>query len=100
MKTDRIFEKLVADTRARRELLWLRAKETGDEGAAADLERMDPEIVRRLRAAGLDLEARPNEPLQARRERFGRLSDERFEHHVATISREMGYAPDDDIADP
>jgi hypothetical protein len=88
---DRIFEKLVADTRARRELLWLRAKEKGDEGAAADLERMDPEIISRLREAGLDLDGSPNERREARRERFGRLSDERFEHHVAIIASEMGY---------
>jgi hypothetical protein len=44
------FQTIVGDAAARRELLWLRAKEKEDEEAAAALERLDPGIVDRVEA--------------------------------------------------
>jgi hypothetical protein len=52
---------IVADSQARRELLWLRAKEKGHDEDAADLERIDPTVVERLRAAGFDVGDRADE---------------------------------------
>jgi hypothetical protein len=84
----RILEELIADPRARRELLWLRAKEKGADGDARDIERVDPDIVARLRAAGFDVDERPDDEHRGRRERFGRMMDERQEQHVKRLARE------------
>ena len=84
----RIFEELVADPRARRELLWLRAKEKGDDRDAREIERVDPSVVARLRAAGFDVDVRGDDERGGRRERFGRMMDERQEQHMERLARE------------
>lgn len=84
----RVFERLIADPEARRELLWLRAMEKGDDGDACDIERVDPGVVARLRAAGFDIDVRPDDERRGRRERFGRMMDEREEQHMVRLARE------------
>jgi hypothetical protein len=74
--------RITHDAEARREFLWLRAKEKEDIATARDLERLDPGVVDRLRAAGLDVEDRPDESWRERRDRFGRLQDHHFESHA------------------
>ena len=87
-----IVRKIVDDARARRELLWLRAHEKEDVAMARELEEIDPGLVDRLRAAGVDLADRPHEHPRDRRERFGQLFDECFERHerAAVQSRRRG----------
>jgi hypothetical protein len=83
-----IFERLMADSHARRELLWLRAKEQGDERDAREIERVDPSVVARLRAAGFDVDVRADDERGGRRERFGRMMDQRQEQHLERLARE------------
>ena len=80
-------EGIAADDLARRELLWLRAKEKEDEVLARDLERADPGLVSRLSEAGCDLEGCADEEPRDRRERFGRLWDDRYEWHARSARR-------------
>jgi hypothetical protein len=77
-----IFERIVRNVDARRELLWLRAKEKEDDEAAFDLERIDPGIIERLRASGADIEERQSEGSRERRDRYGLAYDECFERHA------------------
>jgi hypothetical protein len=83
-----IFEKLIADSHARRELLWLRAKERGDERDAREIERVDPSVVARLRAAGFDVDVGADDERGGRRERFGRMMDQRQEQHMERLACE------------
>jgi hypothetical protein len=85
MDDARALERISGDPRARRELLWLRANEKGDQEMARGLERVDPRLVGRLRAAGLDIGNRAGESRAARRERFGRLWDECYDRHVRRL---------------
>jgi hypothetical protein len=80
-------DETMTDDHARRELLWLRAKEEDDETSARDLERLDPELVERLRAAGADLAGRADESPSARRERFAQLWDDCYERHRRDLFR-------------
>jgi hypothetical protein len=73
------------DREARRELLWLRAMEKEDYVTARDLEEVDPDVVKRLRAAGADVLERRDETLAERKERFRRLWDECFERHARCL---------------
>lgn len=77
--------KIVADPRARRELLWLRSKEKVDDDGARDIERLDPDVVGRLRAAGFDVDVRPDDERRGRRERFGRMMDVRERQLMARL---------------
>jgi len=79
------FEAIVADPIARRELLWLRAKEKDDDEQAASLLEVDPGIVDRLRRAGHDVDGALREGVRERRKRFGLLSDECYARHVTAI---------------
>ncbi len=78
----RVLEKIVADADARRELLWLRAHEKEDEDEARALERTDPGIVARLKAAGFDIGDDPDEVPRMRRERFARLWHDCYDRHA------------------
>lgn len=80
-----IVRKIAADPHARRELLWLRAREKEDLAMARDLEEIDPGLLERLRAAGVDLTERPDELPHQRRERFSRLSDECYRRHELAV---------------
>ncbi len=96
MEERHVIEALVCDRHARRELLWLRAKERGDDASARDLERVDPAIVERLSAAGLDVADRCAEPPAVRSDRYGRLFDACFEHHVALLAGNARASPPSD----
>lgn len=85
MNLERAIERIVADHHARRELLWLRAKEKGDHALALDLERVDPDLVARLRRAGFDVDERHGESARARSERFGQLWDRCHARHLASF---------------
>jgi hypothetical protein len=87
MNDERTFERIAADDHARRELLWLRAKEKGADDVARALERVDPQLLGRLRCAGLDIEERDGESASARAERMGRSWDQCFARHVAAVRR-------------
>ena len=86
MTEEQVLKHIATDDHARRELLWLRAKEKGDDHLARDLERVDPQLVGRLRRSGLDVEERDGESPRERAERMGRLWDECYAQHVASLS--------------
>lgn len=83
-----IVEQMCGDPHARRELLWLRAKEKEDEETVRDLERIDPGVVERLVAAGFDIAERESEPSSVRRERYGRLWDACWRYHARELLRQ------------
>jgi hypothetical protein len=72
----RLFQRLVDDPLARREMLFLRAKEKGDDWSQRDLKRVDPEVEARIRAAHGDFDDETD---------FGRLQDECYERHARRI---------------
>ncbi len=82
-------DRIAHEPSTRRELLWLRAMERGDEQTARWVERTDPSVPDRLQplAARILRSALPNniEEPGVRREFFLRVHDERFRHHVARI---------------
>jgi hypothetical protein len=82
-----VLRNMSEDPCARRELLWLRAKEKGEDEHARDLEQVDPQITERLRAAGLDAGERSGESPAERRERYGRLWDECYALHAFEMGR-------------
>ena len=67
-----IVRKIAADPHARRELLWLRAREKDDIALASDLEEIDPGLLDRLRAAGATRRA-PARETRAVRSSLGRV---------------------------
>ena len=85
MTKPEVFAKIVENTHARRELLWLRAQEKEDFETARSLEEIDPGLVGRLSAAGFDIGERPGEGPDERRERFGLLQDECFRLHELAV---------------
>lgn len=85
----RVLERIAADGPARRELLWLRAQEKEHWDAVRDLEHSDPQITRRLRAAGADLREADGELPRERRDRFGRAWDECYARHARAARRSV-----------
>jgi len=67
---------LISDPTARRELLWLRAKEKEDTWSIMDLQRVDPEIESRI----ADLFGEMADDAD-----FGELYDRCFDWHVACL---------------
>ncbi len=67
-------ERLCLDDRARREWLWLRAQEKGDEASSAALERADPHLARRMAALRGAAEALPAPEL--RREAYALVMEQ------------------------
>ena len=88
LETVSVVERMISYAQARRELLWLRAKEREDEISADDLQHVDPALIERLRAAGADIDERPGEDLEARRVRFGELWDQCYRRHAIELWRE------------
>jgi hypothetical protein len=82
MEDARVVRSIAEDPRTRRELLWLRAKEKGEAEQARGLEEVDPLIADRLRAAGLEPAEQAGESPAQRRERDGRLWNERYALHA------------------
>ena len=81
-----VLQQIIADAHARRELLWLRAQEKEDAAMARELEEIDPGLLGRLRASGLDCSEKPDEHQYERRERFGQLFDECFHRHELALA--------------
>ncbi len=81
-------EVICNDTRARRELLWLRARQRGDDAERAKLELLDPDLPRRVAWA----EARFREMALAfqwesdREKAWARLYDVCLDAHVARLT--------------
>ena len=100
MTKPRVFKQIVGNAHARRELLWLRAHEKEDVDMARELEEIDPGLVDRLRAAGVDFADRSYELPRDRRERFGQLFDECYRRHelaaeaLCRSTRELDTARD------
>jgi hypothetical protein len=69
-------EQVVADCRARRELLWLRARKNGDEATVSDLKRIDPGVDERIQAFHGDI----NDDTD-----FDRLYDACLERHLRRV---------------
>lgn len=74
----RAFRALVEDPRARREWLWLRAREKDDAESLECLARADPELPARM--AAIDAEFGAIADPRARREAYGRKLDLRSAH--------------------
>jgi hypothetical protein len=71
----RMLEETIRDDRARREWLWLRAREKEDIGSIDSLARADPELPRRMAERDAELSAIAD--ARERREAAGRMLDER-----------------------
>ena len=83
MDDARTLQQIATNAHSRRELLYLRALEKGDEREARSLLRVDPSIVQRLRSVGLDPEQGGESELpRERRDRMGRLWDACWRHHA------------------
>lgn len=65
---------------ARRELLWIRAKEKGDRRTARDYERMDPGLKARMQAL---LEQRPEDRRPG--DAYARLWHVRYDAHAGDL---------------
>ena len=83
-----LLDALCRDPDARRELLWLRAREKGDDDAARALERADPMLRRRLRPIAAPIDAEPDE--RARREAWSRAWDARYDAHMGRLAQARG----------
>ncbi len=70
------------DPIARRELLWLRAKEKEDHVTVADLERLDPELADRMLDVAW-IEEVPDD--RKRRDAYGRAWDQRWKFHALRL---------------
>ena len=77
-----LLRKMTTDPVARRDLLWLRAKEKDDEESVADLERVDPDLARRMRVFAFIDGALDD---RKRREAYGLAYDERWRFHAVCI---------------
>ena len=83
MDDARTLQQIATNAHSRRELLYLRALEKGDEREARALLRVDPSIVQRLRSMGLDPEQGVESELPRElRDRMGRLWDACWRHHA------------------
>ena len=81
---DETLRRMTDDPIARRELLWLRAKEKGDDVSVADLERTDPELADRMR----DVEWIGDLPAGRKRaDAYGRAWDQRWKFHALRLRR-------------
>ena len=87
-----VVETLVANAHARRELLWLRAREKEDLTMARELEEIDPGLLDRLRTTGVDPSDPPDEGPRDRRERFARLWHECYRRHELAVEAAVGAA--------
>lgn len=76
-------EHVVADAEARRELLWLRAREKGDDWTIRDLKRVDPGIEERLRVAQGPFDDAAD---------FGQMYDDCLERHLRRFSSRKSLA--------
>ena len=73
---------MTQDPVARRDLLWLRAKEKEDEESVADLEHVDPDLAHRMRVFAF-IESEVDD--RKRREAYGLAYDERWRFHAARL---------------
>jgi hypothetical protein len=80
------YDKVVRDPRARRELIWLRAKEKDDDESVRSLERADPGLRARMRPLEETLSPHEFEISHGRREAYGRLFDQLFEHYASELA--------------
>jgi hypothetical protein len=90
-------ERICAEPKARRELLWLRAMEKEDIETVRFLERVDRSLAPRMRAL-VEHTLPPHVDLDRPRERseyFGRLYSERFAHHARRL---LGLGPTGRVA--
>lgn len=79
-------QRIVSDEVTRRELLWYRAMETGDELSARYYEEC-PGVRERVldaEAVARSEDSEPDDP-RAARERYGRLFTERLERHLGGV---------------
>jgi hypothetical protein len=84
MEEWQVIDVICTDDVARRELLWLRAKQKGDAEVVALLEGVDPELVDRMREVERSVGAEDDD--RARRAAYGRAWDECFQRHAARLA--------------
>ncbi|MBI4700970.1 MAG: hypothetical protein HY744_07395 [Deltaproteobacteria bacterium] len=80
-------DRICGDDQARRELLWLRAHESGDGRAAELLERIDPTLRERMRSVEAEYLARGFEldSPESRRHGYGRMYDDCYRRHARRL---------------
>ena len=86
-----LLDALCKDPDARRELLWLRAKEKEDDESLRSLERVDPTLRGRLADVARRVEAEDDD--RERSEAWGREWDERYEWHMARLAAARAQRP-------
>lgn len=84
-----VLDRIATNSMMRRELLWLRAKETDDEETVLDLEQVEPTLAARMQQLVAQFRARGGrlETDAERREGFARLYHQRFEELANEVRR-------------
>jgi hypothetical protein len=75
------------DARARRELLWLRAMEKGDEESVRDLELVEPGLRQHTQAVVAGCRQRGGAWVTERRDAYGDRFLERFAFHARRLAQ-------------
>lgn len=83
-----LVDALCRDSDARRELLWLGAREKGDDETVRSLERADPTLTARMRPIAAPIEADPD--AWRRREAWAQAWHTRYDAHMARLARAHG----------
>jgi len=84
MEDWQVIDVICQDDGARRELLWLRAKQKGDAEVVSLLEGVDPDLVERMREVERAIGDEPD--VRRRYEAYGRAWDECFRRHAVRLA--------------
>jgi hypothetical protein len=84
-EADLLVQEMCANDAIRREMLWLRAKEKGDEDTARDLESVDPTLKTRLLPIVMRIEHRHFRSSREESEAWSEEWHRRLEFHTARI---------------
>jgi len=85
MEDWQVIDVICQDDGARRELLWLRAKEKGDAEVVALLEGVDPGLLERMRDVESSIRDEPDD--RRRSAAYARAWDECFQRHAARLEQ-------------
>ncbi len=83
-----VLDRMCRNAAIRRELLWLRAKETADQESARDLREIEPGLVEHTARLVEDFLAQGHclDTPEQEREGFALLYEERFEHWARILT--------------
>jgi hypothetical protein len=96
-ETTEVLERVAANHRARRELVWIDAMSRGDAEMRRDLERSDPDLEERMRPYLEMLRPVELKTPKRRREAFAKLWSICYERHAAAV---IGERPGDGASKP